>query len=323
MRERQDIPRALQRLATCQSGMLTREQVLGHGLSQNVLTRLVESGSWQRISPGLYAVHPMTPSWEALAWGGVLLGGDRARLGPEASGHLHGVLDEAPDPIDVLVPADRLVRNRGHWRFVRERPAVRSDRSFGTPPRLSVDDAILDLTDRMPPGQAVSMVSVAVQSRLTTADRLRRRLDRRSRHAHRSLMVELLADVAEGAESPLEVRYVRTVERPHGLPEGDRQNSHRGLPHCRDVKYVRFCLVVELDGRDAHLGKGRFRDMRRDNLHALLDELTLRFGWFDVSDRPCVVAYQVYLVLVKYGYAAPFVRCAFCRDVPEMELAIA
>lgn len=63
--------------------------------------------------------------------------------------------------------------------------------------------------------------------------------------------------------------------------------------------------------------------MRRDNLHALLDELTLRFGWFDVSDRPCPVAYQVWLALRRGGYTGPFVRCARCRDVPELELAIA
>jgi len=81
--------------------------------------------------------------------------------------------------------------------------------------------------------------------------------------------------------------------------------------------------LVELAGQDGHSGADRFRDMRRDNLHALLDELTLRFGWFDVSDRPCAVAYQVYLVLVRRGYRYPFLRCAHCRDVPELELAIA
>lgn len=303
--------------------MLTREQAIGHNISQNVLTRLVGSGSWQRISPGLYLTHPSPPSWDALAWGGVLLGGDRARLGPQASVHLYGLVAEAPDPIDVLVPADRSVQHRGRWRFIRERPGVRSNRTYGSPARLAVEDAILDLTDARPEGEVVGLVSAAVQNRLTTPSRLRRCLQRRSRHAHRATIVGLLADVAEGAESPLEVRYVRTVERPHGLPKGDRQSSHRGLPHCRDVKYGRYRVLVELDGQDGHLGTGRFRDMGRDNLHALLDELTLRFGWFDVTGRPCPVAYQVYLALQKRGYTEPFLRCRNCRDVPELELAIA
>lgn len=162
MRTRTEILPALQRLADCQSAMLTREQVIGHGVSQNVLTRLVASGSWQRVSSGLYLTHPVAPSWEALAWGGVLLGGDRARLGPESSGYLHGLLDKAPNPVDVLVPADRSVLTRGSWRFVRERPGARGGRTTGMPPRLSVEDTVLDLTDGPRPGAAVELVATAV-----------------------------------------------------------------------------------------------------------------------------------------------------------------
>jgi hypothetical protein len=88
----------------------------------------------------------------------------------------------------------------------------------------------------------------------------------------------------------------------------------------RDVNYPGFGLLVELDGRDGHSDVGRFRDMNRDNLHALLDELTLRYGWFDVSGRACAVAYQVYRALIRGGYTQPFRPCAHCRTVPEAEL---
>jgi hypothetical protein len=100
-----------------------------------------------------------------------------------------------------------------------------------------------------------------------------------------------------------------------GYRGGTGRTPTGGLPHHRDVKYRRFGLLVELDGRDGHDGVDRFRDMRRDNLHALLNELTLRFGWFDVSGRPCPVAYQVYLALQRGGYSDRFcaalavVRC--------------
>jgi hypothetical protein len=70
-------------------------------------------------------------------------------------------------------------------------------------------------------------------------------------------------------------------------------------------------------------GVQAFRDMNRDNLHVLMDELTLRFGWFDVTVRPCSVAFQVYLMLSRRGYAEPFVRCHACRGVPEVELLLA
>jgi hypothetical protein len=166
-------------------------------------------------------------------------------------------------------------------------------------------------------------VTTAVQRRMTTPDRLRSRLQLRSRHTHRALLIGLLADVAEGAESPLELRYLRTVERPHGLPRGDRQNSRAGLRYLRDVVYDDFGLLIELDGRDGHTDVGRFRDMNRDNLHALRDELTLRFGWFDVTARACSVAFQVFTVLSRRGYDSPFRRCVNCSGVPELELLIA
>jgi hypothetical protein len=288
-----------------------------------VIARLIRSGIWQRLGNGLYLTHPIEPSWEALAWGGILLGGARARLGPEASGYWHRLIPRAPDPLDILIPADRLILSRDHWRFLRERPGARHGRSFGSPPRLSVEDTVLDLANARAAAEVVGLVTTAVQRRMTTPDRLLSRLDRRSRHAHRTLLVGMLADVAEGAESPLELRYVRTVERPHGLPRGDRQNSRAGLPYARDVLYEDFGLLVELDGRDGHSDVGRFRDMNRDNIHALREELTLRFGWFDVTSRACSVAFQVFAALSRRGFGRPFQRCPNCSGVPEQLLGTA
>jgi hypothetical protein len=126
-----------------------------------------------------------------------------------------------------------------------------------------------------------------VQRRLTTVKRLRQDLDARARHRHRALLNDLLADVGDaGAESPIELRYLRDVERAHGLPKGSRQESRSGLPYMSDVDYEDFALIVELDGRTGHEGVGRFRDMDRDNRHALVDATTLRFGHYDLASRP-------------------------------------
>ena len=182
---------------------------------------------------------------------------------------------------------------------------------------------MLDLANQRSEGEIVSLVTAAVQKKLTTPDRLRTLLDSRPRQRHRQLIAGMLADVAAGAESYLEMLYLRTVERPHGLPRGTRQGSHPDLPYQCDVKYDRFALIVELDGRIGHEDEGRFRDMKRDNRHALLDELTLRFGYYDVSGRPCPVAFQVYLALVKRGYAEPFQRCWRCVGASEADLLAA
>jgi hypothetical protein len=46
-------------------------------------------------------------------------------------------------------------------------------------------------------------------------------------------------------------------------------------------------VIVELDGRAGHDGVGQFRDMDRDNRHALVDAVTLRYGSYDLAARPC------------------------------------
>ena len=303
--------RALLRLAHAQAAVVTREQALGLDLSRHTLSRLVAQGRWQRLAPGVFVTHSGGVEWVSLAWAGVLLGGPDARLGGTAAAHAHGLLDRAPSPVQVLVPYGSPARSRLHWEFVHERAGARSSRSTGSPPRLTVPDTVLDLCESASPRAVEDLVTRAVQNQLTTPAYLRRALDKRSRHSRRRLLTELLAEVGEGAESPLELRYLRDVERRHGLPKGKRQRR-TASPGRRDVLYAQHRVVVELDGRLGHQGEGRFRDMARDNA-ALLEELvTMRFGFGDVAGEPCLVAAQVGQLLAQRGWPGPFRRCGAC-----------
>jgi hypothetical protein len=71
----------LRRLAERQDGVLSREQALAHQLSPKAIDRLVTDGHWRRLTSGLYLTGAIEPTWRALAWAGVLAGGDAARLG--------------------------------------------------------------------------------------------------------------------------------------------------------------------------------------------------------------------------------------------------
>ncbi len=273
-----DPPPRLLRLATAQAGMLTTGQAAELGLGRHSLARLVRTGRWRRAGPSLIFVHALDPPWTALAWGGVLLGGPAARIGGEAAAYLHRLCDEPPDQFVIMVPHERQLAARPPWTFRRERPGIRSARSPGDPPRLTVEDTVLDLcTDRR---ATVHWVTTAVQRGSTTAKRIRQVVDRRPRVADRRLLTDLLADARDGAESPLEVRYLREVERAHGLPRGRRQLSRRGGPEQHDVGYRDYGLIVELDGRLGHEGAGRFRDQRRDNA-ALSGRLRHPALWVD------------------------------------------
>lgn len=82
---------------------------------------------------------------------------------------------------------------------------------------------MLDLADCGDADNAIAWVSKACQRRRTTTARLAEALGKRTRHRWRELLVDALADVADGVESVLEYRYVRRVEQPHGLPKAQRQ----------------------------------------------------------------------------------------------------
>lgn len=303
-------------LAAAQSDVLSHEQVLAHGFGRSPLARLLAQGRWQRLDVGLYVARDRPPDWLGYAWGGILLGGDQSRLSGRSAGFLHK-LNKEPETIDVLVPWRTARTSRGRWRFVRERDGVHG-RSTGAPPRLSLEDTVLDITMTASQKQVIDVVTQAVQSRRTTPQRILERLQRRSRHSHRRFLESLLADVAVGAESPLELDYLNLVELPHELPVGDRQAPIG--PQRQDVKYRAYGLVVELDGRLGHEGMGRFRDMRRDNAVVVRGGAPLRYGWSEVHCDPCLTAAQVGFVLLARGWPGPVKRCSLCRDVPTFDI---
>ena len=314
MHPRQALPAAVERLAIHQASAITSEQVEAAGVSRAVVDRLLREGRWQRLGQRVYAMTP-SPSWETLAWAGCLCAGEQARLGARASGFVTGLVTDAPERPDVLVPWSSRVRTRGPWEFVRERPGVRDSRTWGSPPRIGAVDTVLDLCAGGSESEVVTWVTRAVQRRLVRPEAILVGLDRRRRHPRRALLTGMLADVAAGAESQLEIRYLRDVERAHGLPPGKRQRSRLGLPYVTDVCYDVCRLIVELGGRLGHEGEGRFRDMWRDNAHLVEGHPTMRYGWYHVTECPCEAAWQVAEVLVRLGWTGLPERCRRCLRV--------
>jgi very-short-patch-repair endonuclease len=306
-------------LATEQGGVVGAEQLVALDFSLRSAERLVHQRSWVRLATGVYQVGGLgDPSWAGLAWAGLLLGGHRARLGFEAAGHLWKIVDEPPVDITVLVPHGRPIADRGRWVFRQERSANRSPRSPGSPPRTTIEDTVVDLCSRADARALPGLLTKAVQGRRTTAQRILARVDDRARVRHRELLREMLTDVAQGAESPLELRYLTEIERPHGLPRAKRQVRSRNGKEIRDLLYEEWATIVELDGR-VHIA-GRFRDMERDNAALLGGDVTLRYGWPDVTERPCAVAWEVAALLIRRGWTGVPTRCRLCALATDADL---
>ncbi len=296
-----------------QDGVVSTPQAESAGLTRHVIARCLADGQLSSVARGVYGIGPATPTFDGLAWAGCLIGGEGSRVGGLAAARLSGLSDEVPDVVTVVLPAGRQAgRDDRRWDFVREQSGLRLGTGRGSPPRLCVEDTVLDLCDQGDREDVVGWVAAAVQRELTTPKRLRRRVDGRERVRHRQLIVSLIEDVAVGAESAIEIAYLNDVERAHGLPCGQRNRRSVASTYVTDVKYDPYALLVELDGKLGHQGRGRFRDMRRDNTHVLLGRMTLRYGHADVLAQPCAMAREVADLLIRCGWGGLPTRCRRC-----------
>jgi hypothetical protein len=131
----------------------------------------------------------------------------------------------------------------------------------------------------------------------------------RPRQAHRALLIEALSEIGAGAHSIAEVRYVRDVERAHGLPSGLGQEPGPRATH-RDRIYEEIKLIVEVDGRRGHQGwLGQQEDGRRDRRSAVGGWLTARIFWIDVAGTPCELALELGAICASRGWTGRLRSC--------------
>ena len=286
------------------------------GVTARQVDWLVRSGRWQRLMPGVFAVHAGPLDARARLWAALLHAGEGACAGGATALWLCGVVDDPPAVVTVCIPEARRLRGVPRVRVVRRRDLDRMRHPAASLPRLRVEEAVLDVADAASrPDAAVDPVIRAVQRRVTTAARLREALSARPRHRWRRLLRLVLEDVLVGVRSALERLYLEDVERRHGLPPG-RYNPlervserRREARRYRDVRYEAWRLVVEIDGAEAHLPEDDHLDHRRDNAVAATGRSSLRYGWREIAGEPCLVAEEVAQSLRVRGWGGRAAPC--------------
>lgn len=290
---------------------MSRAQALDGGITARRIEWLVNSGRWQRVHRGVYAAFTGPLTFEAQVWAAILRVGPGTVASHQTAAFLDGLTDDPGPLIHVTTTADRHVRAkvdgvRVHYahRLARTRHPAKS------PPRTRIDETVLDLADVAVSSREVeTWVTAACQRRLSTPDRLAEALGQRKKISWRPLLEAILTDVASGAQSPLELRHLRKVERAHGLPTGVRQRRVAGQRVIWiDVDYDDYAVRVELDGRVGHVD-GAFRDRQRDNRATVDGNATLRYGHADIFGDPCGVAREQAQVLADRGWAGATRSC--------------
>ena len=292
-----------------QARVVTRSQVLDHGLSGNAVSRRTKSGNWQRLQRGTYATFSGMPPREACLWAAVLRAGPGAVLSHETAAEVHGLADKPSKVIHVTVAANLDPARYGKIPGVvihRSRRVVRQELPPWQLPRTPVAETVLDLVAASASfDDAYAWLSRATGRRLVSAGMIKEAMAARKRMRWREWLTDALDDVADGVMFPLELRYVRDVERAHGLPAARRQARRElaGGVRYLDNFYDVYRLCVELDGRSSHPPEQKWQDADRDNDNLFAGDVqTLRFGARDVTVRRCARAGQLAAALMRRGW---------------------
>lgn len=283
--------------------MVTTAQCLRAGMSADRVERLVRRGEWRRLHRGVMVTHNGPLTWRVRAVAALLYAGAGAALSHGSAAYVHGLVDRPPRLVEVSVRRPRQVTATPGVR-IRRRTELEVTVLNGLSV-TSLPTTVLDLVaSARSDDDAVGLVTRGVRAGLRPQTLLAA-TSGRSRLPGRALLLEVLAAVDDGAESPLERRYHRDVERRHGLPRSTRQRRELVDGHWirADAVYDGLGVRVELDGALAHPAGRTDRDTWRDN--AVLIErgdLTLRYRWSHVRRSPCTTAAQVGAALRSRGW---------------------
>ena len=301
-----ELPDEILRLLADQGQTIARSQAIDMGLDRETVRNRLRYGEWQQLKKGVYAAFTGVPKREAEIWAALLRAGPGATLSHWTAAERHGLVDKPSPAIHVTVPAEC---HPARWAKI---PGIVIHRSRGleqarhpamTPPCTRIEHTVLDLIEAAGSfDEAYDWICRAVGRRRTTAERIRATMDVRPKMRWRRDIEFALGDAGEGVLSLLELRYVRGVERPHGLPTAKRQARVRQETGNRylDNFYEGYLACVELDGTAAHPASEQWRDKRRDRRNLAADKIvTMRFGYSDLrtEQAQCRTAGEVARVL--------------------------
>ncbi|WP_353510848.1 type IV toxin-antitoxin system AbiEi family antitoxin domain-containing protein [Intrasporangium sp.] len=292
-----------------QSGLVTRQQALQAGITDEEIRWKIASARWVRVHPGVYLTEPGRDDWEVHAVAALLFMGRPAALCGPSAAHAWGLTASAGESIHVIVPAGRRSSTRPGIVVTRSRRFHERVHPDAWPHRTTVEHTVFDRAMGTSLDRAVALMAKACQLQQTDETRLRSVLASRPNQTHFGLLTEILADF-DGIESSAELRYQRDVVAAHGLPAGHRQEPGAGRT-SRDVDHPDLAVIVEINGRLGHEGwLGQQRDGRRDRVAAVQGRLTVRVFWIDVAHTPCQLGAELAQIFTSRGWAGLPHRCA-------------
>jgi hypothetical protein len=288
-----NVPRArilAERLAASQYGVIGRAEAGLCGLTPRMIQYATRAGGpWQRLLPGVYALHTGAPDRDQRLMGALLYAGDGALITGLAALNRYAFRMPGTQAVDVLVPHARRRVSRDFVVIHRTRsvpPMFRADGPIRyAPPARAVADAAAGLR-RL--GDLRAVAASAVQQGLCTVSELAAEAGRGHDRAADRLRA-VLAEVADGIRSPAEGDF-RDLVLGSGLPVpmlNARLYLGRRLLAIPDAWWPQAGVAAEVDSQEWHSSPAGFEDtMRRHARMTAAGVLVLHFSPRQVRTAP-------------------------------------
>lgn len=285
---------SLTQILATQDGVISLQQAFTCGLSDAAVRWRVSSGSWRRLSSGIFHAGDSRLSPASRLHAAVLSGGkDAVVYGPSAAWWL-GLVPAAPLVPWITIPSARLVR-RNESMVIRRRNLDPKDvtevRGLAvTAPELTV----LETAVEMPEGSAFLDQMLLSRVRL---DALAKVHVRNAGRRGSRIATKLLDAATSGGLDDARRRLVRTLSMA-GLP-GWEASVHIG-GYVFDAGFPSERIGIEVDGWASHPAARRGgTDFRRHNVLIAAGWSVLRFDWHRLDGDPKGVAGEIRAALVS------------------------
>jgi very-short-patch-repair endonuclease len=268
------------KLARAQHGVVSREQLLHLGFTDDAIKHRLEVGRLHRLHRGIYAVGRPALDRYGTWMAAVLYCGPRAALSHSSAGAMWGVaaelaLVEVSAPVSARSRRDIVVHRRSGFEVTRRR---------GIPVTTPVC-TLVDLATRLSADGLEAAVNEADKLGLMDPEALRAALRGLGPRPGTAKLARLLdRRTFRLTDSALERRFLRLVARA-GLPPpltGQWMSGFRV-----DFHWPALGLIVETDGLRYHRTPAQqAHDRRRDQAHAAAGLAVLRFTHAQVTFEP-------------------------------------
>jgi len=261
----------LARLATRQSGVVSRKQLAALGFERNEIGWRVTSGRLIRIHQGVYAVGHADLSDRARCIAALLAVGPGASLSHRTALALHRLIPSMPQLIEVTL--------------TQRRPRPRAGIKIHHAAKLETT-----IKDGLP-------VTTPLRSLQDAGDR------RAWSEALYLGLIDRTQTEAEPTQSELEDALLPALAKA-GIPKPSTQ--HQLGPYRVDFYWPDYKLVVETDGWQKHGHRVAFEEDRARDAHLqATGHRVLRFTWNQVIDETLVVVLRIAQCTPHHALATP------------------